>query len=301
MGHTLFDIFGGIPPLDFADQSGFLLQALAWAVSTACVAILLKRWVWRPLLHDECAGLWRYVLLDLGVLVLVLITVLGLDLQSRLRLGDPGAITAKVTRVLDSPDSTLAERESALSDMERFLGKFKPTDVSKAVALLRREIRVQPEPINLAVAEVLLRFHDMSGLPLIEDALMHESDPAWPPPGGWESLASHLAMSRDTTALPALVQLMGSSDASTRLAAAEGIRDLDSPAAIEPLAKGLDDPDVQIQSICCYGLLRILDHHRSQYHWEIPLFDQSLDAQQRYQVRLAALRTWAKEWQSGAK
>ena len=295
-GHTMYDIAGGIPPFDFAHQSVFLLEALAWALSTAGVALLLKRCLF-PSPSAQPEHLWRSVVIDLGTLALVLAVILGFDLRHQLRLGEPSVITANVARMLDSPTSTPAEREVALFDMSGFSDRFKPDDIRAAVAMLQREVRVQPEPVNLVVAEELLRFHDLSALPLIEDALMHSSDPArTAPPGGWESLAGSLASTHDVTALPALDRLLESPDVATRRGAARAIREIRSPETIDPQIKELDDPDPDVQRIGYYGLLEILDHQRSQYHWEIPPYDHSADPAQNYETRLAALQAWARDW-----
>ena len=297
-GHTMYDIAGGIPPFDFAHQSVFLLEALAWALSTAGGALLLKRCLF-PSPAAQPVRLWRSVAIDLGTLALVLVVILGFALRHQLSLGQPDAITAGVAETLDSPTSTPADREGALFHMYEFSDKFGPDEVGRAVTMLRREVQTQPEPVNLAVAEMLLRFHDLSTLPLVEDALMHTSDKTkTPPPGGWESLAGTLAMCRDMAALPTLIQLMDSQDVAVRRAAASGLRDLRAPETIEPLLKGLDDPDAQIQHTCYYGLLEILDHHSSQYHWKFPGYDRTKDAQENYEANRAALKEWAKTWQA---
>jgi hypothetical protein len=299
-GYTMHNIIGGIPPFDFADQFLFLLQALGCALGTAAAAIFLKRWLFpseSP--ATEPVFLWRSIAMDLGALALMVFVILGFTLRHQLRLGQPDTITATVESVLDSPTSTPADREGALFDMYEFSEKFGPDEVGRAVTMLRREVQIQPEPVNLAVAEMLLRFHDLSTLPLVEDALMHTSDKTkTPPPGGWESLAGELAMCRDIAAMPTLIQLMDSQDVAVRRAAASGLRDLRAPETIEPLLKGLDDPDAQIQHTCYYGLLEILDHHSSQYHWKFPGYDRTKDAQENYEANRATLKEWAKTWQA---
>ena len=302
-GHTLYDIVGGIPPFDYPDQLSSLFHALGWALSAAAAGIALKRWLLHLrgnpsssiLTSGEKPHLWRLVAFDLGFLFLVTFVVLAVDLGHQLRLGQPDAIIANATNVLDSPASTPADREGALSDLQEFSEKFKSEDVARAVVTLRREVGQQPPPVNLVVAKVLITFQDYSAVPLIEAALQRAAQPgAIAPPGGWGDLANSMGSIKDPAVLPFLIQLFDSPNADIRYGALQGIRNFRTPDAIAPLVKGLDDPDPRIKNSSEWGLGLLLGGDERFYGWHPPHYDSAADE---HQVYLDSLKAWVKDWE----
>jgi hypothetical protein len=232
-GHTFHDIIGVYPPFDFSDQSLYLCKLLLWAMSAAVAAIALKRAVLRarrskpPLIltKTEDLRLWRGMALDLGLIVFVLGAILLVDLRSQLRLGSPEFLTASLVKVLDSPATTPGEREDALNKLTQFSDKFDPAAVANATTMLHRELQSQPSPINLELAEILILFHDDSGVPLLEDALAHASQPgAVAPPSGWAGVISRLELAKAPLTAMVLVPLLSSPDSATREEAAQALR-----------------------------------------------------------------------------
>jgi hypothetical protein len=144
-GGTIYDIGGGIPPFDFKDHLWFLTRVLMWALATALVAIALKRWLLHAraatmpsaLSPDEKRRLALSFPVDLGFVFLVTFAVLFIDLTHQLRLGRPDVIVAHVTSVLDSPASSVAERERALYDLKRFSHKFQSNTLARRATTTR--------------------------------------------------------------------------------------------------------------------------------------------------------------------
>jgi HEAT repeat protein len=157
-------------------------------------------------------------------------------------------------------------------------------------------VQQQPAPVNLEAAESLIYFHDVSGLSVIEDALMHAAQPgAISPPGGWGGLAACLDQITDPAAFPVLVHLLDSPDPDIRYGAIQGIRNFRTPDAIAPLIKGLDDPDPRVRQSSEWGLGLLLGGNPSKYGWFPPRYDSPATEHQTY---LDSLRAWVKEWKS---
>ena len=128
-----------------------------------------------PTSSPESRTLCRAVLFDTGFLLLTILLVLFIDLQLQIRKGRPDVILAHVTEVLDAPASTPMERTLALNDLHWNLDRFHDGDLADTLSMLRRELGTQPEPTKIEVAIILIQCHDLSGLPLIEESLMHPS------------------------------------------------------------------------------------------------------------------------------
>lgn len=287
-GHTMYDVCGAFPPFDYADQLWLLLRALAWALAAAAAGIALKRWIMHArrkvasanITASESRRLWRGMAVDLGLLTLTITVVLAFDLRNQLRLGSPVFLTADTARILDAPTSTPAAREDALEKMQRFSDKFHPDDVRGAVAMLQRELSAQPVPVNLAVAELLILFHDDSGVPALKDALAHASEPgAVSPPGGWADVISRLESAHVPIGASAILPLMASPDAMTRQEAARALRSIMSlhqehmsrfvlgwnpkmnvAAVTRAMIAALDDGDQMVRYFAVCTLMEINDN-----------------------------------------
>lgn len=297
-GHTFHNVMGGVPPFYFWGHFWILCCSLAWGFATACAALVLKRW-WRgepiraelfPTGSLESRALCRSVIFDTGFLLLAILLVLFIDLQLQIRKGRPDVILAHVTEVLDAPTSTPMDRTLALHDLHWNLDRFHNGDLSNTLTMLRRELGTQPEPTKLEVAIVLIQCHDLSGLPLIEESLMHPS--AEMQGTGLFSAMDCLQGINDPSALPTLELLMSAPDAATRRSAVQALRHTRSPAAIGTLLKALDDPDYEVRRFSSYALVEILDRHR-EYGWKHPAYHPGRDGEEMFQANLAALKAWA--------
>ena len=313
-GHTFHDIIGVYPPFDFADQSLYLGKLLLWAMSAAVAAIALKRAVLKArrseppvvLTRTEDSGLWPWMALDLGLIVLVICAILFIDLRDRLRLGSPEFLTANLVKALESSASTPGEREDALNKLTQYSDKFDPAAIANATTMLHRELQSQPSPINLEPAEILILFHDDAGVPLLENALAHASQPgAVAPPSGWAGVISRLEMAKAPLTAKALVPLLSSPDSATREEAAHALRsamslrqehmsrfvpgwdpatDVEGVTKAMIVALGDSDERVRYFAVCTLTEININPHYPG-----IRLFEENEEAY------VAGWKAWAKQ------
>ena len=313
-GHTFYDVLGTFPPFDYKDQALFLSKLLLWALSAAAAGIALKRWLSRwcgkatptVLAPKEKHLLWRGMVFDIGLISLVIFVVLGVDLRNQLRLGSPDFLTASTATILDSPTSTPAEREDALTEMQRFSDKFSPDDTRRAVALLQRELPVQPSPINLTVADMLILFHDDSGVPMLREALTHALEAGSAvPPDKWAEVISRLELAKVPLAASTLLPLLTSPAPITREEAACALRGVmslrqehmsrfvpgwpsmtDVAAVTKAMIAALDDNDQRVRyfAVCTLTEINVNPHYPG-----IQLFEENESAY------VDGWKAWAKQ------
>jgi HEAT repeats len=127
-----------------------------------------------------------------------------------------------------------------------------------ARAILRNALMSADTDVQLRSAGALLRSDDISGLPLIERALLRQS-------GGQEvssdtrlQLVGALARGvRTESAVPSLSRLISSEDVQTRRAAVASLRMIRSLRAIPSLIRTLEDPDLEVQYTAVMGLAEL--------------------------------------------
>ena len=309
-GHTFFDVgTWGARPFDFWGQFEIFAFILAWAIFTIGAGIALKRLAWNSSAvaapsPGDSGKMILWLAFDLVLIVGTTFAILRTEVVNRIAVGKPENIYEAAVQVLQSKASSEGDRAQAILK----LGEIRS---EAATDLLRHAARDEPEPINIVAAAELLGRDDLVGLPLIAEYLVHSSQvktaysSTTKSPLGVASisgfnfqlnLASYLRSVKDPAALPILIRLMSSDNAEIRLGTVQGIRNMNSPEMIDPLVKGLDDPDPKVRQSCMWGLGLFLGRDQRKYGWHPPHYDSPQDEQQIY---LDSFKTWAKQRTSG--
>jgi hypothetical protein len=215
-------------------------------------------------------------------------------LQNRLRFADPmypslpavrnvklaqGAVRDQVTvalgQVLTAPQVPDADLFWALDA----LGRLK-TDLARDT--LRQALKTSSGNIRLDVARTLVARNDMSGLPIVEDALLH-------PAGLSESMFSNLAGSlgglKDANSIPTLKRLLETNNQEIIKGAVIALRQSGTADALAPLSHLLDNSDERARYYAVVGMGEIT----RQDEWT-PAFDEFRDHEAKY---LSYWRDWA--------
>jgi hypothetical protein len=300
----------GARPFDFWGQSRIFLCLFVWALFTTWGGFGLKKWS-EPARGlparsiDEIRKVSLWLTFDIVLIICATVAILRAEVVNRVAEGKPENICRAAAQVLQSQTSTGGERVNAV---------FKLGQVSseESTNLLRQAARNQPAPVNLIAAANLLGRDDLLGLPLLENSLANSSQlnasysaTSKSPMGISNSvtaiafqinLGSYLGRVKNPAALPALIRLMNSGNAEIRLGAVQGIRNINSPEIIDPLVKGLDDPDPKVRKSCMWGLGLFLGRDERTYGWHPPHYDSPQDEDQIY---LDSFKTWARRRASG--
>jgi HEAT repeat-containing taxis protein len=154
-------------------------------------------------------------------------------------------VTAVLGQVLESLDG--------VSDSDRFkaldaLGRLK-TDLARDT--LRHALSSPSRSIRLDAARTLVARNDMSGLGIVEDALLR-------PSGLSETMVSNLAGSlaglKDPRGIPALKRLLETNNQEIIRGAAIALRQSGSADALVPLSQLLQNGDEQVRYYAVVGM-----------------------------------------------
>ena len=127
-------------------------------------------------------------------------------------------------------------------------------DCLKIVDTFRLEDRDQT--LRLSAAAALLLLDDVSALPVAEKALLHPDTNL--SPELLHNLRAGIRLGvKDKAAVPTLTRLLSAGDVEARRAAVEALRNTNSPSAIAPLTKALEDADTDVQYVAVIGLAEI--------------------------------------------
>ena len=153
-------------------------------------------------------------------------------------------VTAVLGQVLESLEVSDSERFRALDALGGLNTDFARDTLRHALASPSRDIR-------LDVARTLVARNDLTGLAIVEDALLH-------PSGLSDIMRSNLAGSlgglKDPNAVPALKRLLETNDQNIIEGAAIALRQSGSADALEPLSRLLTNSDERVRYYAVVGL-----------------------------------------------
>lgn len=153
-------------------------------------------------------------------------------------------VTAVLGEDLESSQLSNAQREQVLDALGRLLTEL-------AGDILRQALRKTSGDLRLEIARRLVARNDVAGFAEVEEALLH---PAALSDRTLLNLAGSLSGLKDARAIPGLTRLSEAVDPTTRRYAASALRQTSSPAAVAPLAKLLNDTDVNTRYDAVAGL-----------------------------------------------
>jgi len=151
-----------------------ILDALTavMAVALAALGIALKRrLVTSPVLAlvpRELRSLYRHLSWDVGLLVGLVAVLLSIDAVKIVREHDPQVLAGTRKEILLSPTATESDQLQVVMEM-RYIRTPDQVDV------LRQALKSPFPAVKCAAAATLLIDGDISGLPVLEETLMHTS------------------------------------------------------------------------------------------------------------------------------
>jgi hypothetical protein len=154
-------------------------------------------------------------------------------------------VTSSIKAVLSSSQATSNQKTTTIFILSR-------SKSAGATAALHEASEDPLREVQLTAAGALLERNDTSGLEAVKEALLH--------PQSISYVMSHnliYAISEgltDTKAIPALTQLVSSTNPEVRRAVASSLMHMESPDAIEPLKSLLDDSDFEARYYAVVGL-----------------------------------------------
>lgn len=206
-------------------------------VILAVIGIALKRWLVTgrrsELSAREVRLLYRCLSWDVGLLVAIVAVLLGIDTVKIAHENNPQVLAETRKEILASPTATEADKLQVVMKLH-FISSSDDMDV------LRQALKSPLPAVKCAAAASLLEKGDISGLPVLEERLMHSSkititneqqvihsDWLGYGEGGPVSLTFDLSRAlgtiTDPNALPILTRLMSSADPDTRSGAAQAL------------------------------------------------------------------------------
>jgi len=204
-------------------------------VILAVIGIAVKRWLmteWRlELSSREVRSLYRCLSWDVSLLVVIVAVLLGIDAAKITHENNPQVLAETRKEILASTTASEADKLQVVM-------KLHYNRSPDAMDVLRQALKSPLLAVKSAAAASLLENGDISGLPVLEERLMHSStititnerqvihsDWLGYGEGGPESLTFDLSRVlvtiTDPNALPILTRLMSSADPDTRSAAAQ--------------------------------------------------------------------------------
>lgn len=184
-------------------------------------------------------------------------------------------VAAKLGEVLIHRGSTESEISSALSALVTIPAR-------SATEMLQHAMETSSGDFQLRIALKLVARNDISGLDVVERALLY---PAALPNNFLLSLAGSLAGLKDPRAIPMLERLLGTNDPHIIKGVAIALRQSKSADALEPLSRLLNGSDEQVRYYAVVGLGEIT----GQDEWT-PAFDEFRTHEAKY---LSHWREWA--------
>jgi HEAT repeat protein len=184
-------------------------------------------------------------------------------------------VTALLGQVLQSPEVSDTERVEALDALGRL-------ETNLARDTLLQALSNPSENIRLDVARTLVARNDISGLGIVEEALVHPSKLSTIM---ISNLAGSLGGLKDWRAVPALKRLLDTNDQRIIKGVVIALRQSGSADALEPLARLLTNSDEQVRYYAVVGMGEIT----RQDEWT-PAFDEFQKNEAKY---LSYWRDWA--------
>jgi HEAT repeat protein len=204
---------------------------------------------------------------------------------ARLAYGSEGhseAVEQEMLAVIASPSTTAGQK----SEILRF--DYALPSGSSAIDSLKSGLTsVVDEDLRQRIEGELVRLGDTSELPNIVLLLLNNSATSNQRVWLLYVIANYVT---DPLAIPALQPLLGSTDDPIREAAGQALWHIGSPAAVQSLAKALEDPD---QSVRFYAVRGCADIAK-EFGWGGPSESEFQEHEQRY---LAHWRAWTKTQQ----
>lgn len=215
------------------------LTAVA-AIVFASLGIALKRRLVAPrnleLSPREICSLYRCLSWDVGLLVGIVTVLLSIDAAKIVRENNPQVFAETQKEILLSPTATEADKLQVVMEM-RYIRTL------DQVGVLRQALKSPFPNVKCAAAATLLIGGDISGLPVLEETLMHSSTITitnehqvihsdWlgygegGPISRTYDLARVLRSITDQNALPILMRLTSSTDPDTRNGAAQAVENM---------------------------------------------------------------------------
>lgn len=149
-------------------------------------------------------------------------------------------------RAIDAIGSAARSRALPVDARLNAMAALAATGRPRAVASLRPLLRDQERQVQISAAAALMRLGDAAPLPLAEGLLLGAG--AAPAPGSDAAvLLGAMSSVREPRAVGSLARLLGSSVPAVRAAAAAALGHTRSEPAIAPLARALDDGDVDVR------------------------------------------------------
>lgn len=185
-------------------------------------------------------------------------------------------VMAAVARVLPSPMAPAQTKKEAIHTL---WGIDHPVVLSG----VRGGLTDADIAVRLTATAALLAVNDLTGWSFAEAALLR-------PGGDIDPVLLHnvrVGISqgvRQPAAVPGLTQLLAASDVLTRRAAAAALAQIDSQAAIRPLARALDDADFEVRLTAVRGLATLTGQQELTPSWD--------DFRQEEMRFIIPLRSW---------
>lgn len=172
---------------------------------------------------------------------------------------DVDGVMAELSQVVASSSASLADRQLAIY----ILGETLQLEYqAAAMSSLRDEAGKTASPVRVDAAVVLLQNDDVSAVDFVADRVLQTS----PPLDGTTQQHINTALLgrlKNPLAIPALIRLLGSTDATVRRGAAASLRRTQSQGALEPLARtGLEDADQTVRYFAVMGLAELVGDYQ---------------------------------------
>ena len=260
--HTFIHSLGSASPFDVVAQLMKMAMPAFWALMIGGVGIKLNRLI-NPVVKREVGTSQDDVLKDNGkpfrkfcvyVFGVILLVILVYPFYVRTQY-TPDARCKRAEKALFSAHTSMASKFNIIQfELGRIPG-------AQSIRILRRALNELAYPSNYLAATVLAQKNDISGLPLLEWAWLH-NPPQIPHiglQGDNSTVARNLAYISDPQAIPALQRLMQSKLQVVREGAINGLRNMDSDLVIDSLIASLEDPDPTVRWIASMGLSKKID------------------------------------------
>jgi hypothetical protein len=173
------------------------------------------------------------------------------------------SVTVALGQILISTDMPNDERIRALDGLVTAR-----TDLSKQI--LVNAMNSSTGELQLLIAGGIVGSGNISGLPVVENALLQSKDI---PKGLISFLGGSLAGLKDPKAIPSLIRLMVVKNPQVRVGIVSALRQTGSNAAVEPLARLLDDSDPLVRYYAVVGLGEIT--HQDEWTPSIDAFQEN--------------------------